>query len=717
MNGQVYGKLHCHKIIPVILSYFIYFTAVKPLLPILFILLGSTLFGQVRQSTITVRIDSTRTRPALLALPDSYSGSQGRYPLIIFLHGYDEAGQDVAKLYRSPDAGGPSWFIANRKWPASFLNPADGQRYQFIVLSPQNNSYSITATQLPQIISDVIKNYRIDSSRIYITGITAGGDAAVSYVAKLGVTPAIRPAAIVPMSAAINPPQQAWARTLVQDSVKIWAFGSDPADLYGKMTQSLVKFAQGLQPSSARFTNYDGGRCCWNRFYDPGYREEIDGKKMNIYEWMLQYKREAGTGKKTALASNNNKPKAYILKADEQGHLLVDNSNRLYQPGDTLLLSGAFKSISINNLSGSPKQYIVISNVPGQPVHIGDSTWSGGSYAHALGFGNCHYIRLGGTRKQLFNITGSNSTAADAGGFPVRAAYFNLAIGELSDNFIVQNITIRHGGTGVWAKTEVSSTNPATWFPNTFLNNFDFYNLDIYNTYNEGMYIGHTGSYWNIQNKTPLYPHPNEPAPDARVYKRPIKLRNVKIHHNRVHSSGGDGIQAAAIDNLELYNNEVFNWAANKNSAHNGGILIGGRVKGFNVYNNYVHDGWGEMLQVYAEGGGPRSTVTNNLLLRNKQDGVSLRGTHQLGITFSHNTVAYTGTNIIRINGYFGGTGTNIITKNILANPMANGGQLYPSAYIYTENGGVAQDTDNKKFVRGAEAGLNEKARAKALGF
>lgn len=417
MNERTSGKLHNYKIIPSESSYLIYFTVVKPLLPILLVLISSTLFGQIRQSTINVRIDSTHTRPALLALPDSYSGSQGRYPLILFLHGFDEAGQELSKIYRNDNAGGPAWFIANRKWPASFLNPADGQRYQFIVCSPQSGTYSISSTQIPYILSDVMKTYRIDSSRIYITGITAGGDGVISYAAKLGVTPRIKPAAIVPMSAAINPPQQAWARTMVEDEVKVWAFGSDPADLYGKMTHSLLNFVEGVQPSAGHFTNYEGGRCCWNRFYDPEYREDIDGKKMNIYEWMLQYKRESGGAKKPVLVSNNNKPRAYILKPDEHGYLLLDNTNRMYQPGDTLLLSGVFKSISINNLSGSPKQYIVISNVPGQQLIVGDSTWNGGSYAHALGFGNCHYIRLGGTQKQLFKITGSNTSAADGSGF------------------------------------------------------------------------------------------------------------------------------------------------------------------------------------------------------------------------------------------------------------------------------------------------------------
>jgi hypothetical protein len=190
------------------------------------------------------------------------------------------------------------------------------------------------------------------------------------------------------------------------------------------------------------------------------------------------------------------------------------------------------------------------------------------------------------------------------------------------------DITITGGGAGLWAKTEVSSTDSSTWYPNTYLENFEFYNLDISNTYNEAMYIGPTATYWNIQTNAPYYPSsPTDTTASSNptVYKQPIKLRNVNIHDNNVHDIGNDGIQTA-IDNLEVYDNEVANWATKHGAADNGGILIGGHVKGFNVHDNYVHDSWGEMMQVYAEGGAT-SVINSNLLVDNQQDGVSMRGT------------------------------------------------------------------------------------------
>jgi hypothetical protein len=384
-------------------------------------------------------------------------------------------------------------------------------------------------------------------------------------------------------------------------------------------------------------------------------------------------------------------PKKYILRPDAQGFLIINSTT--YKPGDTIALSGYFKAVAIYNLAGSDGNTIKITNLPGETLIIGDSAWSGGSWAHGLAMRNCHYIEIYGNAQKNFKITGANTTTKDANGYPVKTAYFDLIIGEMSDNFKVHDISIRHGGTGIHCKTEITS-NSNTWYPNIYLNNFEFYNIDIYNTYNEAMYIGHTATYWNISNNTPYYPGPNI-TPDPVIYKQPIKLKNVKIHHNYIHDIGNDGIQTAAIDGLEIYNNEVYNWATKQGSADNGGILIGGRVKGFNVHDNYVHDGWGEMVQVYAEGGA-EATIKNNLFVRNKSEGVSIRGTNGLLVNFTNNTIAYTGGNAIRINGYFGGTGSNLLQKNIIAQPTGN--------YIYLENAGAVQDVDNLKYTLASQA-------------
>jgi predicted esterase len=820
-------------------------------------------YGQTtvaNQQIIPVPITSTgTTENALLSLPNDYSSTTTSYPLLIFLHGVGEAGSDLSKIYNSTNSGGPAYFIGKGTFPTSFTNPADGKVYKFIVLSPQAPSYSTSAPQLDYVIKSMIQNYRVDVNRIYLTGLSAGGEGIVNYTTHTNVTPTNLAAAMVPMSAAISTPTQTWGNTIAGDNVHVWGLGSYAQDIFGENTSRLVDAINVAKPGLARFTNYSGGHCCWNTYYNPSYKETINGVSMNIYEWMLQFTRSttttpppppptnqspvanAGTGQTITLPTNSaalnggassdpdgsissyswsktagpstytianptavstnvsglvqgtydftltvtdnggatssatvqivvngaaniaptsnagpdqtiNLPqdsvtlngsassdpdgsivkyewntvsgtsapatphakpggRAFTLKPDAQGYLVVDNSGGTYRGGDTLYLNGYFKSVAILNMSGASDNYITVTNLPGQTLIIGDSLWTGGAWAQGLVFRGCHYVEVAGSSKSNFKVIGCNTNATDASGNPVKTAYFDLAISEMSDNFVVHDLIIRHGGAGLWAKTEISPTKSNTWYPNTFLNNFEFYNLDIFNTYNEGMYIGHTATYWNINTNTPYYPKPTDPTPDPSIYKRPIKLTNVKIHDNYIHDIGNDGMQTAAIDGLEVYNNEVYNWAIKRSSADNGGILIGGRVKGFNVHDNYVHDSWGELMQVYAEGGAT-ATIQNNLLVRNQSDGISMRGTDGLYVNFLNNTVAYTGENAVRINGYFGQTGTNIINKNLIIHPKNNGGTILTNSYIYTENGALAQEgtspNDNKKYASDAGMQIDE---------
>lgn len=384
----------------------------------------------------------------------------------------------------------------------------------------------------------------------------------------------------------------------------------------------------------------------------------------------------------------------YTLTPGADGYLTIRGT---YKPGDVIQLKGNFKAVAIYDLAGNATTPIQITNVPNEVLTIGDVAWSRGAWPHGLAVRNSKHLSIFGTTKENFKITGSNSTAKNTNGDGLaRAAYFNLLIGELSDNIKVYNMTIANGGTGIWCKTEVTK-DERTWFPNTYLENFEFYDLEIYNTVNEAMYIGHTATYWNITTNAPLYTTP--PAGSGAYIKQPIKLRNVKMHHNYIHDTYTDGIQASAIDNLIVTDNEVANWAQQKDSSHNGGILIGGRVKDFEVTNNYVHDGWGEMLQVYAEAG--KAIVKNNLFVRNKISGISLRGTNNLAIEFTNNTVAYAGDHAVRVNGAFGGTGKNILKSNLFVQPTSG-------RDVYLENNGQVTQDGNKVFAKAADAKLDE---------
>lgn len=384
----------------------------------------------------------------------------------------------------------------------------------------------------------------------------------------------------------------------------------------------------------------------------------------------------------------------FTLVPDAAGRLLIDNTNKAYQPGDIINLQGTFKSIQVVNTSGSATAPIIIRNLTGTTVNIGDPAWNGGAYSCGFVLWNCHYIKFGGQ-------SGTTSVMINGSTQAAKAAYYDLQIGNKSDNIEISNLTIQNGGNGIVAKTDPVKTDVATVYPNTTMQNLSIHDLVIKNTTNEAMYIGHTATYWDLTSNIPYYGAPSGFVA-GHQYVQPIIWRGVKIYNNLVKDIGLDGIQTAAVDQLEVYNNEVSNWAMQKNYAHNGGILIGGRTTNTNTHDNYVHDGWGELCQFYGSGaGGARHIFTNNLFRNNQLDGVSMRGSDNAIVTFSNNTVAYTKGNCVRINGYGGQIGSNILNSNLLIAPLNGIGTIYPKYYIYLEN--------NAKVIEGTATYVNMK--------
>ena len=249
-------------------------------------------YGQGDQTIIKVPLDKYgSTESAILHLPDDYAKTSTRYPLMVFLHGVGEGGNNPASIYNSATAGGPAYFIAQKKFPNSFKNPADGKSYKFIVVSPQNNTrWSTTALQLDYILTSLYKTYRIDTSRVYLTGLSAGGEGVVEYTSKLlfdGTSPNTthKIAAIIPMSAVMNAYLRLpMATNIINDNVYTWGFGS-PTDTHGGNTLELIEYIDRLKPGCGLQTSYKGGHCCWSQFYDPKFKQN----GLNIYEWALQY--------------------------------------------------------------------------------------------------------------------------------------------------------------------------------------------------------------------------------------------------------------------------------------------------------------------------------------------------------------------------------------------------------------------------------------------
>jgi len=98
----------------------------------------------------------------LLYLPADYGKDEGKkWPMILFLHGAGERG-DNAKFVQ---IWGPAEIAEDKALP-------------FIVLSPQcpgDRSWADLLLPVKELMDHVILMYRVDLSRIYVTGLSMGG--------------------------------------------------------------------------------------------------------------------------------------------------------------------------------------------------------------------------------------------------------------------------------------------------------------------------------------------------------------------------------------------------------------------------------------------------------------------------------------------------------------------------------------------------------------
>lgn len=129
---------------------------------ILFSSVVLTISAQEVNSEQNKRIKSSVELQYLLQLPAGYNpDTTGGYPLILFLHGSGERGDSLPLV----KAWGPPRIAAEKGLP-------------FIVISPQcpaNEWWTSLLHPLSQLLDQVIATYKVDTSRIYLTGLSMGG--------------------------------------------------------------------------------------------------------------------------------------------------------------------------------------------------------------------------------------------------------------------------------------------------------------------------------------------------------------------------------------------------------------------------------------------------------------------------------------------------------------------------------------------------------------
>lgn len=114
------------------------------------------------QSVYTMNRDVTLQLEYLLYLPEGYEDSQDNWPLLIFLHGLGERGPNINKV----KSHGPPKLIEQ------------GRELPFIVVSPQcpeGSWWPYETDKVLALIDEISETYRVDKSRIYLTGLSMGG--------------------------------------------------------------------------------------------------------------------------------------------------------------------------------------------------------------------------------------------------------------------------------------------------------------------------------------------------------------------------------------------------------------------------------------------------------------------------------------------------------------------------------------------------------------
>jgi len=213
-----------------------------------------------RQITKTVRLNY------LLYLPQDYdSHSNKRWPLILFLHGAGERGDDLEQVKTH---GIPK-----------IVEEVDD--FPFITVSPQCPEDSLWSDHfevLDALLKEIEENYRVDPGRIYLTGLSLGGYGSWHFATLYPK----RFAAVVPICGGGMPMYGFPDRVSVLKDVPLWVFhGAKDETVPLEESQKLVDVLK-RSGGNVRFTVYpDAEHDSWTRTYE----------NPELYEWLLKQKR------------------------------------------------------------------------------------------------------------------------------------------------------------------------------------------------------------------------------------------------------------------------------------------------------------------------------------------------------------------------------------------------------------------------------------------
>ena len=210
--------------------------------------------------------------------------ANGRLPLIIHLHGTGEAGTDnQAQMYKNTNWG-PQYFASpkNQRLQAAYVlapQTPGPMRWASTTLAAYNfkkTPSTPSMTALLHLVDHMIKtNPNIDKNRIYITGLSRGGQGVWNAMMQ-------RPtlfAAALPIAGSADPKQ---AKTI--NHIPTWVFhGSADEVTNVKYSREMVDaiIRSGGSTSTIRYTEIEGGdhASSWKTAYSND----------KVYRWLIKH--------------------------------------------------------------------------------------------------------------------------------------------------------------------------------------------------------------------------------------------------------------------------------------------------------------------------------------------------------------------------------------------------------------------------------------------
>ncbi|MFI2742665.1 T9SS type A sorting domain-containing protein [Zhouia sp. PK063] len=226
----------------------------------------------------------------------------------------------------------------------------------------------------------------------------------------------------------------------------------------------------------------------------------------------------------------------------------------------------------------------------------GQVTIDAPSYS-AISLQRCKYVRVTGSGDEQvpYGIKVQHTNAYSSG----------IYLENFTTDVEVDHIEINDTGfAGIMAKTDPYCDNPDTWRSSGFImKNIKIHDNYIHDTGGEGIYLGFTGGYKIDSNRScnsiPIFAH---------------WLEDITIANNFIERTGLDGIQVnLARKNCVIANNIVQNYAIKSQSFQDFAMSIGGGV--YQVYNNRIYntDHKGKGLQFISADSGTK--IYNNVVV------------------------------------------------------------------------------------------------------